>query len=164
MILPSWFITTMASGAASKSPLNFSSGPLTLGDVVNRSNQMGTSAFVVKDRRDADFAGQPPGRVIRCFFPTHDGIFFDRLSVLSQNHRQGRLWDDLVHRFADHRFQAQSGDPQKSRVDRNEAELPFGFDSQMENDISDGVVDRDKTLFAFAQRLLHLFTARDVDS
>ena len=77
-------------------------GPPALGDVVNRSNQMGTSAFVVKDRRDPDFAGQPPGRVIRCFFPTHDGIFFDRLSVLSQNHRQGRLRDDLVHRFADH--------------------------------------------------------------
>ena len=55
------------------------SARLALGDVVNRSNQMGTSACVVKDRRDADFAGQPPGRVIRCFFPTHDGIFFDRL-------------------------------------------------------------------------------------
>ena len=116
-------------------PAEFLLGPLALGDVVNRSNQMGTSAFVVKDRCNADFPGQPPGRVIRCFFPMHDGLFFDRLPVLSQNHRQGRLWDDLVHRFADHRFLAQSGDPQKSRVDRNEAELPFGFDSQMENDI-----------------------------
>src|SRR5947207_3454221 len=48
-------------------------GPPALSDVVNRSHQMGTVAFVVQDRRDPDFAGQPPGRVIRRFFPTHDG-------------------------------------------------------------------------------------------
>ena len=102
---------------------------------------MGTIAVVVKHRRDAHLTCQPPGRVIRCFFPHHDGILFDRLPVLSQNHRQGRLWDDLVHRFADYAFEAQSGDAQKSRVDRNEAELPIGFDRQMENDVFDGVVD-----------------------
>jgi hypothetical protein len=66
-------------------------GPIAFSDVVNRSNQMGTIAVVVKDRRDADFACQPPGRVIRCFFPHHDGILFDRLPVLSQDHRRTAL-------------------------------------------------------------------------
>src|SRR5580765_1882995 len=62
-------------------------GTLDLCDVVNRSNQMGTSACVVKNGRDAGFAGQPPGRVIRCFYPAHQGFFFDRLSVFSQSPR-----------------------------------------------------------------------------
>ena len=75
-------------------------GPLALGDVVNRSNQMRTIPFVVKYGYNADFAGQPPGWVIRRFFPNHGGVFFDRLPVLSEDHRQGRLWDDLVHSFA----------------------------------------------------------------
>ncbi len=74
-----------------------------------------------------------------------DVMFFDRLPVFSENHRQGGLRDDLAHRFADHRFEGQPGGSQKCRVDRNEAELPFGFHSQVENDIPDSVVDRHKT-------------------
>src|SRR5262249_47414068 len=44
-------------------------GPLALGNVVNRPNQMVTSSFFVKSRYNAYFAGQAAGRVIRRFFP-----------------------------------------------------------------------------------------------
>src|SRR3954452_4484079 len=44
-------------------------GVFPLGDVVNRSNQVATSPFVVEDGRDRDFAGQPAGRVITGLFP-----------------------------------------------------------------------------------------------
>src|SRR6516225_240536 len=102
---------------------------------------MGTVASLVKYRRDADFAGQPPSRVITGLFPTNYGVFFYRLSILPQYHRQGGLWDNLVDCLANHRFSAQSGDLQKSSVYRNEAKLTFGFDSQLENDVPDGVVN-----------------------
>src|SRR5579863_3104430 len=118
---------------------------------------MRTIPFVVKYGYNADFAGQPPGWVIRRFFPNHGGAFFDRLPVLSEDHRQGWLRNDLVHRFADQRFPAQSGDSQQSRVGRNEAESTFRFDSQVENAIPDGVVNRDQLLFAFAQGFGGLF-------
>jgi hypothetical protein len=42
--------------------------------IFNACIARGTSAFVVKDRRDADFADHQSRRVIRRFFPTHDGI------------------------------------------------------------------------------------------
>src|ERR1700732_4546767 len=58
-------------------------GPLALRYVMNRSNQMGTNAFVVMNRRDSDFTDQPPGREIRCFFPLHGGILLNRLPVVS---------------------------------------------------------------------------------
>jgi|SRR6516164_6402861 len=102
---------------------------------------MGTLACLVKCRCDADFAGQPPGRVITGLFPTNYGVFFYRLSVLPQYHSQGGLWDNVVECLANHRFSAQSGDPQKSSVYRNEAKSTFRFDSQLENDISDSVVN-----------------------
>ncbi len=82
---------------------NFLGAP-DLGDVVNRSNQMGTRACIVKDRRNADLPGQPPGREIRRFFPAHDGLSFDRLPVIFQNHWEGRLWNDLVRVPAYHLF------------------------------------------------------------
>ena len=85
-----------------------------------------------------------------------------RLSVLRQNHRQEWFWDDLVHAFADHCFPAQSGDLQESRVYRREAELTFRFDSQLENDISNSVVDRGQLLFVFAQRSFSLLALGDV--
>src|SRR5215467_10314207 len=118
---------------------------------------MRTIPFVAKYRYNADFAGQAPGWVVRRFFPNHGGVFFDRLPVLSEDHRQGRLWNDLVDGFADHRFPAQSGGSQKSRIDGNEAELTFRFDNQVENDIPDGVINRDQLLFAFAQGFGGLF-------
>ena len=91
-------------------------GALALGDIVKRSNQMRTSLLVVKYRYNADFAGQPPGRVITSLFPRHDGVFFYRLPVLPQYRRQGRFWDNLIDCLANHGFSAQSGDPQKSSV------------------------------------------------
>src|SRR6185369_8432621 len=41
-------------------------GAFSLGDVMNRSNQMGTSGCIVKDRCNADFPAQPPIRVLKC--------------------------------------------------------------------------------------------------
>ena len=125
-----------------------------LSDVVNRSNQTGTRTCIVKYRRDANFAGQPTGGVVGRFFPKHGPMSFDRLSILSQHHRQRGLWDHVINRFADDGFSAQSGDLQKSCIHRNETELPFGFDSQIKNDIFDGVVDRNKMLPIFRQGLL----------
>jgi hypothetical protein len=65
-------------------------------------------ACFVKYRCYADFARQPSGRVVGRFFPKHSSASVDRFPVLAQNHRQRRLWDDLIYRFACYFFQAQS--------------------------------------------------------
>ena len=39
-------------------------------------------ASVVPNRCDSDFTGQLPGRVIGCFYPSHNGILVDCLTVL----------------------------------------------------------------------------------
>ena len=102
---------------------------------------MSTGADRVKYGRDADFAGQTASGKVGRFFPDHNRAIFDRLPVLAQHHGQSRLPDDFIHRSADHRFAAQSGDPQKRGVDGDEAESTFRFDCEVENDISNGVID-----------------------
>src|SRR5579862_6334589 len=130
---------------------------------MDRPYQMCTDPLAVYDWRDGDLAGQPSARVISGLFPRHDGIRLYSLPVLIQDHGQGRLWNDLVHRLADHRFPAEARHLEKSCVYRNETELT-GFDSELENDVLDRVVDRSQLLFAFSQRSFGLFTFGDVDT
>src|SRR5436190_22367500 len=51
-----------AIGSGLQKPAEFLPGPLMRGDVVNRSDQVGTPAFVVKHRGNADLRGQSSRR------------------------------------------------------------------------------------------------------
>jgi len=90
-----------------------------LGEVVNRSNQIRGSAFVSRPVRNADFPGQPPGRVITV--SSHcTTIFF--LSITCRTPEPSisvQLWKTLGHAFCRTPFLVSSGDSSKEPIDRN---------------------------------------------